>query len=68
MLNAIKNPSPSQVRDIIAKSKHFAARRIIDPRDGAVWVWPFERATHAEGAAALGVPYDRRPGDGDVLV
>jgi hypothetical protein len=67
-MQAVKNPTPAQTREIIGRSKHQAARKITDPRDGAVWVWPFEQATHAEGAAHLGVPYDRPPGGGDVLL
>jgi hypothetical protein len=67
-LDAIKNPTTAQVQGLIARSKHKAARRVTDPRDGSIWVWPFEQATHAEGAAKLGVPYDRPPGAGDVLV
>ena len=63
-----KNPTDPEIRQIIEASAHKAARRIVDERDGAVWVWPFEQATHAEGAARLGVPYGRRSGEGDVLV
>jgi len=68
MIEAVKNPSKAEARAIIARSKHGAARQITDHRDGAVWLWPFEQATHAEGAAHLGVPYDRPPGGGDVLL
>ena len=39
-----------------------AARRIIDPRSGDVWIWPAEQATHAEGAERLWVPTTRSLG------
>jgi hypothetical protein len=64
----VKNPTDPETRQIIESSAHKAARRIVDERDGAVWVWPFEQATHADGAARLRIPYRRRPGGGDVLV
>jgi hypothetical protein len=64
---ATKNPDPEQIADFIRASAHRAARRIIDPRSGDVWVWPAEQATHAEGAERLGVPYDKKPGEGDIL-
>lgn len=64
----IQNPTADDVRVIIEASAHKAARRIHDARSDTVWVWPFEQATHAEGAALLEVPYDRPPGGGDVLV
>lgn len=67
MFEPIKNPSPVQVRDIIAASRHQAARRITDHRNGDVWCWPAEQATHREGADALDIPYDLPPGAGDML-
>jgi hypothetical protein len=63
-----KNPTDAEIRQIIASSKHKAARRLEDQRNGDVWVWPAEDATHAEAAVKLGVPYDRKPGEGDILV
>lgn len=62
-----QNPDDTAIRAAIAASKHRAARRIIDPRDGTIWIWPAEQGTHAEGAGRLGVPYDRPPGAGDIL-
>ena len=53
--------------NLIGRSKHKAVRRIADPRSGDIWYWKAELATHAEGAEKLGVPYDRRPGEGDIL-
>jgi len=64
---ARQNPTDEEIREIIAASKHKAARRITDPRNGDRWYWPAEQATHAEGAAKLGVPYDRPPGEGDIV-
>jgi hypothetical protein len=66
-INAVKNPSAEQIAAIVRGSKHQAARRIVDPRNGDVWAWPAEHATHREGADALGVPYDRPPGAGDIV-
>jgi len=66
-MHAIRNPMPKAVRKIIRGSKLRAARRIVDPRNGDVWVWDASDATHADGAEALGVPYDKPPGLGDVL-
>lgn len=64
----IRNPTDVQTRATIRASKHRAARRIVHPRTGDVWLWPAEQATHAEGARRLGVPYDRPPCTGDILV
>jgi hypothetical protein len=64
---AAKNPDDATVACIIRGSRHKAARRITDPSTGDVWVWAAEAATHAEGAARLGVPYDKKPGEGDIL-
>jgi hypothetical protein len=62
-----KNPSPAVIRDIISASINKCARRIVDQSNGDHWVWAFEQATHAEGAALLGIPYAIAPGLGDVL-
>lgn len=67
MVDAIRNPTPEQVRDMLRASRHQAVRRITDPRNGDVWWWPAEQATRAEGAADLMVPYDKPPGAGDIL-
>lgn len=64
----VVNPSDAEIRAMIEGSKFRAARRIVDPRSGDAWLWPAEQATHAEGARRLGVPYDRPPGTGDILV
>ena len=63
-----KNPTPEKIRDIIAMSQHEAARRMQDPQNGDWFYWPFEDATHAEGATQLAVPYDRPAGGGDVII
>lgn len=67
MIDAALNPSPEEIARIIQASAHKAARRIVDPLTGNAWYWPAEQGTHAEGASALGVPYDRRPGEGDIV-
>lgn len=67
MICASLNPSPDDIARMIKASTHKAARRIVDPRNGDAWYWPAEQGTHAEGAKTLGVPYDRRPGEGDIV-
>lgn len=64
----VKNPTRDQTLAVIAKSKHKAARRLVDPRTGDVWIWPAEDATHADGAKRLGIPYDKRPGEGEIVI
>lgn len=66
-LDAKKNLTPGEVAALIATSKHKAVRRITDPRNGDHWYWKAELGTHAEGASHLGVPYNKRPGEGDIL-
>jgi len=63
----LRNPTGEQITALVARSRHDAARRIIDPTTGDAWYWPAEQATHAEGAAKLGIPYDRPPGAGDIV-
>jgi hypothetical protein len=63
----VKNPDADAIREMINRSKHKAARRIVDPRTGDTWYWPAEAGTHREGAEYLGVPYDRPPGAGDIV-
>ena len=65
---ATKNPTDAVVAEIIRGSAQKAARQIIDPATGDRWVWAAEIATHAEGAKHLGVAYDRKPGEGDILI
>lgn len=67
MFEAHKNPDEEAVRALIHGSKHRAVRRIRDERSGDYWYWDAALATHAEGAAKLDVPYDKRPGEGDIL-
>lgn len=67
MFEAQKNLKPGEIIALIGRSKHKAVRRIADPRSGDIWYWKAELATHAEGAEKLGVPYDRRPREGDIL-
>ncbi|MCI5112070.1 MAG: hypothetical protein MRY75_16080 [Marivita sp.] len=66
-MSPIKNPPHAAIVAMIKGSREQAARRITDPRNGDEWYWPAEQGTHAEGAAHLGVPYDRRPGEGDIV-
>lgn len=51
---------------MIRASRHKALRRIVTT-DGTAWYWPAEQATHREAADALGIPYDRPPGGGDIV-
>jgi len=64
---ARKNLSDAEVAELVTQSKHKAVRRITDPRTGDHWYWPAEMATHREGADRLEVPYDKRPGEGDII-
>lgn len=68
MFTPVKNPSDREIHDLIKASAHGAARRITDQRNGDVWYWPAEQATHSEGAQKLDVPYDKPPGGGDIVV
>lgn len=63
---AVLNPDETELAALFAASKHRALRRISD-HAGGYWYWPFEQATHAEGARLLNIPYDRLPGQGDVV-
>ena len=67
MFEAQKNLKPGEIIALIGRSKHKAVRRIADPRSGEHLVLKAELATHAEGAEKVGVPYDRRPGEGGIL-
>lgn len=62
----VHNPNPAQITAMLTASNHRALRRIPD-QEGGYWYWPFEQATHAEGARLLNVLYDRTPGAGDVV-
>lgn len=63
---AVLNPDQAQMAQLFAASKHRALRRISD-HNGGFWYWPFEQATHAEGARLLEVSYNRPPGAGDII-
>lgn len=65
---ATKNPTPTMTIEIIKSSPTKTARRITDPATGDIWVWDATLGTHAEGAKHLNVFYDRKPGEGDILV
>ncbi|MGN6582237.1 MAG: hypothetical protein ACTHJV_00885 [Rhizobiaceae bacterium] len=67
MFTPLKNPSDTAVKELLRGSKNGAVRRIHDERNGDFWYWDFDQATHAEGANILGIPYSRRPGEGDVV-
>jgi hypothetical protein len=67
MFEAQKNLRLEEIIALIEQSNHKAVRRITDPRNGDQWYWKAELGTHAGGAKALGVPYDKRPGEGDIL-
>lgn len=67
MIDAIRNPSADQIERLIKSSRHGAARRIVDPHTGDAWYWRAEEGYHADGARQLGIPYDRPPGEGDIV-
>lgn len=64
---AKKNLTPDDIAAMVKASTQEAVRRIHDPHSGDYWYWPAEMATHAEGAEKLGIPYDKRPGEGDII-
>lgn len=66
-MNPLRNPTPEEIERLILASKHQAARTLTDAVTGDVYVWPAEDATHREAADHLGVQYDRKPGEGDIL-
>jgi threonyl-tRNA synthetase len=63
----LKNPTAKQIEEIIIASKHKAARALTDCRNGDIYVWDAAEATHREAADHLGIPYDKKPGQGDIL-
>lgn len=66
-MTIFENPSADEIARIIRGSVHNAARRLVDPRNGNIYVWDAAEGTHRDGAAQLGIPYDRPPGGGDIL-
>ncbi|SDG64861.1 DUF1810 domain-containing protein [Roseospirillum parvum] len=65
-IGAVRDPSPAELVAMIRNSPHQAVRRIVCERTGAVWCWPAERASHAEGARLVGATYTQPPG-GEIL-
>lgn len=65
-MRIVKNPTREELETMINRSRHKAARRIIDD-DGTVYCWPAEDGTHAEGAKQIGIRYTKPPGAGDIL-
>ncbi len=66
MWTPIKNPTQEQLNKLFEQSQHNALR-VIKVHDGQ-WCWPFEQATHREGAEKLGIEYAIRPGRGLVMI
>ena len=65
---AHKNLTPDKLTKLIKCSTEQAVRRIKDETTGDVWYWRAELGTHAEGAKILGIPYYKKPGEGDILI
>ncbi len=63
----IKNPSKERIVETIRASRVGAARQLVDPRDGTVWIWPAELSYHGDMARRLKIPYTTF-GGGDVLI
>lgn len=57
-LRVLQNPSPREMAGFLGRSKYKAARRIIDPDTGDVYVWDAaDPALHRMVAEHLGVPW-----------
>ena len=56
-----RNPSTSRIHEIIASSKHRAAKWLVG-FDGVRWYWRPEDATHAWVARALHAPRGHEKG------
>lgn len=67
LLNPIKNPTEKQIIEQVKLSRNKAVRRITDSRNGDVYIWPADLGTHAEGARHLNIPYDKKPGTGEII-
>jgi len=67
MIDAVKNPTYTKILDIISSSRIKTARRLVDPRNGDIYVWDAAQGTHRDAADQLQIPYDRKPGEGDIL-
>jgi len=65
--SALCEPTTTDIRKLASLSPSRTLRRICDGETGMYWYWPAEMATHAEGAAVLGIPYDRPPGAGEIV-
>jgi len=68
MFDAVCNPDDDTIGHIIEHSSAKAARRLVDPRNGDIWVWDAALATHAQAAKSLQIPYSNPPGGGEVLI
>lgn len=63
-IRILENPSPKQLQGFLGRTKYKAARRIVDPDTGAVYVWDADNpALHKMVADELGVKYDPKRSD-----
>jgi len=63
-VQVMQNPTPARLQGFLNKTKYKAARRIIDPTSGDVYVWDADApALHALVAEQLGLKYNPKMGD-----
>jgi hypothetical protein len=63
-VQVMQNPTPARLQGFLNKTKYKAARRIVDPASGDVYVWDADApALHALVAERLGLKYDSNMGD-----
>jgi hypothetical protein len=63
-VQVMQNPTPTRLQGFLNKTKYKAARRIVDPASGDVYVWDADApALHALVAERLGLKYDSNMGD-----
>lgn len=68
MRGAQKNCTQDQIFALLKSSKHGTLRCIHDEASGDIYYWPAEDATHREMADHLNLSYDKRPGEGLIVV
>ena len=59
-MTIFENPSADEIAQIIRGSVHKAARRLVDPRNGNVYVWDATEGTHRAGPPSSAFPMTGR--------
>ena len=61
-LRILQNPSPQQMQGFMARTQYKAARRLVDPATGDVYLWDAGApALHRNVADSLGIDWSARP-------